>query len=93
MELVDTKSLSWPELILKMSSAPAKILGLERGALAKGMAADIVIIDPAKEYICKKDLIESKSKNSPFIDWKLKAKVTHVFVGGKLVMENEAIEK
>ena len=91
MELIDKKRLSWADLILKMSANPAKILGLKRTGLKAGSVADIVIIDPDKEYIYKKDAIESKSKNSPFINWKLKARVTDVFVGGKIVMRNEAI--
>lgn len=91
MELVDTKILSWPELITKMSVSPIKILGLDKGSLAKSKAADIIIIDPNKEYTYAKDLIESKSKNSPFTGWKLKAKISHVFVEGKLVMKDELI--
>jgi dihydroorotase len=89
MELVEKNVLGWSALISRMSVAPAKILKVEGGSLKKGAAADIVIIDPAKEYTYKKDSIESKSKNSPFIDWKLKGKVTHVFVGGKIVIKDE----
>lgn len=84
MELVETKIMSWAELIEKMSCNPARILGLERFGLKKGNPADVIIIDPIHEYTYKKDSIESKSKNSPFIDWKLKAKVTRVFVGGEM---------
>lgn len=86
MELVEKNVLSWKELILKMSTAPANILNIGKGALKKGCAADIVIIDPDKEYVYTKDSIESRSKNSPFIGWTLKAKATHVFVSGKMVM-------
>jgi len=84
MELVEKKILSWPELITKMSVNPSNILGIDRGNLKKGSIADIVIIDPDKEYTYTKDSIESKSKNSPFINWVLKGKVSKVFVGGKL---------
>jgi len=90
-ELVDKKVLSWPALISKMSTRPAAIPNVNRGSLKKGSVADIVIIDPDKEYVYKKDFIESKSKNSPFINWTLKARVTHVFVGGKLVMKDESM--
>ena len=86
MELVDKKILSWPELIMKMSVNPSKILGLDRGSLKKGLVADIVVIDPNKEYIYTKDSIASRSKNSPFINWALKGKVSKVFVGGKLTV-------
>lgn len=91
MELVDTEVISWPELVSKMSTNPAQILGLDRGTLGAGAAADITIIDLDKEYIYKKDSILSKSRNSPFIDWKLKGKVTDVFVGGELVMKDEQL--
>ena len=90
-ELIDKKILSWDELILKLSVNPAKILGLTGGNLSEGAQADVVIIDPAKEYIFKKDSIESKSKNSPFIGWKLKGKVSAVFVKGAIVLKDELI--
>lgn len=85
MELVDKKVLSWPELITRMSVKPAAILGIDRGNLKNGSAADIVLIDPDKEYTYTKDSIESKSKNSPFINWILKGKAVKVFVNGKPV--------
>ncbi len=91
MELIDKKVLSWPDLISRMSTNPAKILGIDRGNLKKGSTADIVIIDPLKEYIYNKDSVESKSKNSPFINWKLKGKLCDVFVRGKVVMRDESI--
>ena len=84
MELVEKKILSWPELIVKMSVNPSKILSLDRGSLKEGSIADIVIIDPDKEYTYTKDSVTSRSKNSPFINWILKSKVSKVFVGGKL---------
>ncbi len=91
MELIDTGIISWKDLISKMSLMPAKILNIDRGNLRKGSIADIIIIDPDKEYIYKKDSIISKSKNSPFIDWKLKGRVSTVFVAGKLMMKDEII--
>lgn len=91
MELVETKVLSWSDLISKMSAGPARILGLKHSGLKKGSVADLVIIDPAKEYIYSKETVESKSRNSPFLNWRLKTKVSHVFVDGKPVMWNGKI--
>jgi dihydroorotase len=87
MELVEKKVLSWPELIVKMSLNPSNILGIDRGSLKKGSVADIVVIDPDKEYAYTKDSVVSRSKNSPFINWTLKGKVSKVFVSGKLITE------
>lgn len=91
MELIEKKILSWSGLITRMSVNPAKILGMKRGALKKGSVADIAIIDPNKEYTYTKDSIESKSKNSPFINWTLKGRATTVFVGGHLAMKDSKI--
>jgi dihydroorotase len=85
MELVEKKVLSWKELILKMSTNPARILGLNRGTLKAGSVADIVIIDPGREYTYTKESIRSRSKNSPFINWTLKGKAVDAFVSGRRV--------
>lgn len=90
-ELIDTKILSWSELIRKISLNPSSILNIEKGSLAKGRDADIVIIDPDKAYVYKKDSVESKSKNSPFIGWSLKAKPSFMMIGGSLLMKDESI--
>jgi dihydroorotase len=86
MELIEGKVLNWPELVRKLSLNPAKILGIERGTLSEGAPADITIIDPAKEWVYKKEEIESKSSNSPFIGWTLKGLATDVIVGGRKVI-------
>ena len=90
-ELVEKSILTWDALISKFSTNPAVILGIAGGNLGKGKSADIIIIDPAREYTFKKDSIESKSRNSPFIDWKLKGKVSAVFVKGVMVLKNELV--
>ena len=88
MELIEKGIISWNELIMKVSLNPSKILGINKGNLKKGAVADIVIINPNKEYTYTKDSIVSKSKNSPFINWTLKGMAAAVFVGGKLVVNN-----
>lgn len=91
-ELIEKKILSWDGLIRKMSLNPAKILGIGAPGLKIGAPADIVVIDPQEEYTYDKGSIESKSKNSPFVGWRLKGRVTNVFVGGELVMESKSIK-
>ena len=86
MNLIEKKCLTWPELIRKLTQNPAGILGCERGSLGEGDWADIVIIDPEKEWVYKKEEIRSLSNNSPFIGKKMKAKVICVIVDGKVVM-------
>ena len=83
-ELVESGLLSLPELVRKMSLNPAKILGIDRGTLSAGSAADIAIIDPGKEWIVKKEDFISRSKNSPFIGMALKGIVEYTILSGNV---------
>ncbi len=90
MALVNDKVISWKTLAELMSANPARILGLKwKGSLAPGCDADVTIIDKEKEWVYSKDMIRSKSKNSPFIDWRFKGRVTDVIVGGRRVIKDE----
>jgi len=89
MELVDKGFLTWESLIKKLSVNPSKVLGLDKGSLAKGSIADCVIIDPDSEWVYSKDTILSKSDNSPFINKPLKAEVVYTIVKGKIVYERK----
>lgn len=86
LELVREKVLTLSALVEKMSLAPSRILKLERGHLSEGAAADITVFDADLEWTVKKDELESKSKNSPFLGRKMKGKATHVLCGGRLVL-------
>ncbi|MGN0988074.1 MAG: dihydroorotase, partial [Otoolea sp.] len=48
--LVETGVLTPMQLIACMSTNPARVLGIERGTLAEGAAADITIVDPQAKY-------------------------------------------
>ena len=87
--LVDKGFLSWADAIAKMTYNPARILGLPGGTLEIGKAADITVIDPEKKWTVKKDGFRSKSKNSPFIGWKLSGKVEHTILGGRIVYKGK----
>ncbi len=78
--------ISLIELAKKLSYNPAKILKLEGGKLAKEEWADITIIDPGLEWELKEEEILSKSKNSPFIGYKLKGRAVVVIVKGKILL-------
>ena len=87
-ELVDKKVLSAKQLIEKMTSAPAKILNLHKGTLKAGSDADVIIVDPNLAWTVDANNFASKSKNSPFNGWKLKGKVLHTIVSGRLVVRD-----
>ena len=84
-ELVDKGVITPMQMAEKMSYNPAKILGIDKGSLAEGKTADIVIIDPQAEYVIRAEEFESKGKNTPFHGRKVKGKVLRTIAAGKTV--------
>jgi len=83
-ELVEKRILSLMEAIAKLTINPARILGIDRGRIKEGVKANITIFDPDKVWLVKEEELASKSRNSPFIGWKLPGKVEWTIVGGKI---------
>lgn len=90
-ELVETKELSLIEAISKMTINPAMILGLNKGQIKQGADADLTIVDLNKEWVVDSKKFVSKGKNTPFNGWRLKGKVIHTIVGGKLVVKDSQL--
>lgn len=84
-ELVRTGILSPMELISKMSTKPAEILGIDRGSLWVGKTADLAIIDVERGYEIDPEDFASKSKNTPFAGKQVFGQVFCTIVGGKIV--------
>lgn len=86
--LVNKGILTAYELIEKMTVNPARVIGLNKGKLSEGMAADIAIIDYKNEYEIDVKSFKSKGKNSPFHGLKVKGKVKHLIVSGNIKVYN-----
>jgi len=88
MELIEKKVLNWTQLVELLAVNPARILGLNKGTMTCGAAADVIIVDPQKEFILERKNIASKSKNSPFIGRTMKGAVEYTIFNGKVVYKN-----
>ena len=85
-ELVVPGVLTLPQAVDKMSAAPAHIVGLtDKGIIAEGKDADMVIVDLEKEWTVRREDFVSKSRNSPFVGWVLKGRVVKTICGGNVV--------
>ncbi|MBI3598174.1 MAG: dihydroorotase [Nitrospirae bacterium] len=85
LRLVSGGVLSLSEMIQKLTQGPAQILRREIGRIRVGDCADITMIDPNLEWTAQGESFKSKSKNSPFIGWKMKGKAVTVIVSGKVI--------
>ncbi len=80
--LIESDRLTWPQLIEKMTVAPARLLSLPGGTLKVGAAADVAIIDPESEWEIEPSRFYSRSRNTPFGHWKVRGRVMQTLVGG-----------
>ncbi|MGL4799275.1 MAG: dihydroorotase [Cellulosilyticaceae bacterium] len=83
--LVKTGILSPLELIEKMSTKPAEILGGNKGRLEVGCEADLAIIDVSTPYAIDKESFVSKGKNTPFHGMEVYGDVVCTMVSGNVV--------
>jgi dihydroorotase len=83
--LVKPGHLSLMEAINKMSTVPARILGLPGGALAEGAPADVTVLDLSREFTVTPEELRSKSRNTPFMGWKLQGQAVFTVVGGRVI--------
>ncbi|MFH1312697.1 MAG: dihydroorotase [Candidatus Eisenbacteria bacterium] len=80
--------ITLPALVRLMSTNPAGILGIAQGTLKEGSPGDITVFDPDCEWTVDPTRFHSKSRNTPFSDWKLKGRAVSVIVGGRVLMRD-----
>lgn len=86
--LVDGGVLTLPQLIEKMSWAPARVLGVPGGSLELGASADITVLDPAARRIIDPGSFVSKGKNSPFGGFAGTGRIAATLVGGRIMVRD-----
>jgi dihydroorotase len=84
LKLLEQGVLTLDGLVTKMSTNPAKLLGLESGIKIDG-CADITIIDLNKPYRVVSSQFRSLGRNTPFENWQLTGKAVLTMVGGRVV--------
>ncbi len=84
--LVAERRLSLGRLIELLSTAPARILGLDDlGRVAEGLPADLTLLDLDQRFRIDAKEFHSKANNSPFIGWEGKGAVAMTIAAGKIV--------
>ena len=67
--------LSTELIIEKIALRPREILGLEVPSVKENSKANITLFSPSEEWTLEEKDIQSLSKNTPFINQKLKGRV------------------
>lgn len=85
--LVHAGKLTLVEAVATMTGRPAAVFGLPAGSLAAGAAADVVVLDPEREWCVDPQQMRSKGKNTPLAGHFLRGQAVLTIVGGEVVHE------
>lgn len=82
--LIQPGKLTWSRAIEALSTAPAKVLGIEAGSLRPGAIADVIVIDPKCQWTVSAEEMRSRSQNTPYLTQTLSGRVKYAWVAGDL---------
>jgi dihydroorotase len=85
MNLHHSAEMPLLDVLRTLTVAPAKLLGLDAGRLAKGKKADLIVFAPDRGWKVIADQFRSKSKNSPFDGQPVQGKVLRTVIDGRTV--------
>lgn len=93
--MVDTDLMTWEKVADRMSLAPARIGGYSNQGqeIAVGSVANLVVIDPSKNWQVDRDLTMSKATNTPYHGLTLPGVVTHTFYEGNATVVDSIVQK
>lgn len=84
LALVQGGVLTLSQLIAKLASNPARILGVQGGDLLVGGPADVTVLELNTPWTVDIQQFKSKSRNSPFDGWQLTGRAAMTIVGGEI---------
>jgi dihydroorotase len=75
--------------LARVTSEPARVLGVQTGRIAPGAPADLVVFDPEAPFRVSAEALRSQGKNTPFLGYELSGRVRATLVAGSVVFEQE----
>ena len=99
LTMVETKLMDWKTVAQRFSRTPARIGGYvhQGGDLKIGEMANLTIIDPGASWRVDRDLVASRSRNTPFHGMELPGVISETFFNGvptlrdaKLLMDSNS---
>jgi dihydroorotase len=93
LELLLPLTLKWAEQVrwsaaealARISSAPARLLGISSGTLTIGAPADLCVYDPAAYWAVTRETLRSQGKNTPWLRREIQSRVVTTIVDGRIV--------
>ena len=97
LELLLPLTLTWAtemkvpllQALARVTSEPARIMGIPAGTLSPGAAADICILDPSASVVISRETLKSQGKNTPLLGREFKGRVRFTLIEGHLAYHDE----
>ncbi|MDO9243458.1 MAG: dihydroorotase [Rhodocyclaceae bacterium] len=86
-----TAQLPLSTALARITSDPARILGLDCGRIAVGAPADLCVFDPATRFTVSRERLKSQGKNTPFLGQELAGEVRYTLIDGHLAYAAEKL--
>ena len=74
--------------LAKLTSAPARVMGIAAGTLDVGAPADVCVFDPGAWWKVERAALRSQGKNTPFLGHEVPGQVRCTIVSGHVVHES-----
>jgi dihydroorotase len=93
--MIDTGLMDWAKVAERMSYAPARIGRYQNQGqpLVEGSSANIVVINPTQKWTVDRDLVLSKSSNTPYHGHELPGVITHTFFKGAQTLNEGVVQQ
>jgi dihydroorotase len=81
------RKLPLARVLARITSDPARILGVSSGRIAPGAPADLVLFDPEEAWRVEPATLRSQGRNTPFLGYELAGRVHSTIVAGSVVFQ------
>ncbi len=81
------RKLSLAQTLARITSAPARILGVASGRIEPGAPGDLMVFDPEAHWRVSPGELRSQGRNTPFLGVELAGRVRTTIVAGHVVFE------
>ena len=83
----EERDLGLAQTLARVTSDPARVLGVASGRIQPGAPGDVVVFDPRAPFRVTAESLRSQGKNSPFLGHELAGRVRATLVAGNVVYE------
>jgi dihydroorotase len=83
------KKLPLAKTLARVTSEPARVLGVQSGRIEPGAPADLMLFDPEELWRVAPAALKSLGKNTPFLGYELAGRVRTTLVAGNTVYESK----